>query len=334
MIGSTGQGLGFLLGVPRSGTTLLSTMLERHPAIASPAEPWIMLALEQLGCVDVRHPANAQLVGSAVGRFWIEDSRRAAIRGAASALYGAALERTGKTFLVDKTPRYYLILDFLAEIFPEARFIWLKRDPLDVAASYRTTWQVNLASAIAEGLDEPAVFDLVAGLDRLERFAAARGEAVLTVGYEQLVAEPEAGLERILEHLGLAPPPEGTASLTRFGAGGGRGQGFGDSKILETDRPHQDSVGGWQGVFDDGELSILLDALGAERLRRLGYGGTVDALNARGVTFRGEEGAARELARIEGLIADRMADIRLVTSLDQPLHSAVQGRVRRALRGD
>ena len=48
-VGAEGQGLVFLLGVPRSGTTLLATMLDRHPAITAPPEPWLMLALAELG---------------------------------------------------------------------------------------------------------------------------------------------------------------------------------------------------------------------------------------------------------------------------------------------
>ncbi|WP_408918067.1 sulfotransferase [Bradyrhizobium arachidis] len=60
----------FLLGLPRSGTTLLAHLLQRHPAIMAPPEPWLMLALEAFGRVDHRHSAGASLVQAATSEFW------------------------------------------------------------------------------------------------------------------------------------------------------------------------------------------------------------------------------------------------------------------------
>ena len=70
MIDSLGENLVFLLGVPRSGTTLLSAMLDRHPQVLCPPEPWIMLALSALGQIPPAHPADPQLLGDATRAFF------------------------------------------------------------------------------------------------------------------------------------------------------------------------------------------------------------------------------------------------------------------------
>lgn len=334
-IGETGRGLAFLLGLPRSGTTLLSAMLDNHPGIASPPEPWIMLALEQLGRVGVRHPADCQLVGAAVADFCGADGTLAAIRAAARTLYGRSLRAAGKTLLVDKTPRYFLILDHLATVFPDAAFVWLLRDPLDVAASYRTTWGIDLPRAIAEDLDEPPAFDLPVGLERLERFRDRLGDRLLVARYEDLVARPAAELARVLAHLGLPAAPDAVAGMTDLSGAAGRRQGrFGDPKILGTAAPHARSVGGWREVFSAAERQVLLDAVGAGRLARLGYADTLEALTALGAEDRGEAATTALRHRAEAQIAARLADIRRVSSLDHPLSGAIQAPIHRLLSGD
>ncbi|MBN4072042.1 sulfotransferase, partial [bacterium AH-315-F18] len=65
MIGDKGKNLTFLLGLPRSGTTLLCAMLEQHQSIVCPPEPWLMLALASVGKTPSRNPADSQLLGSA-----------------------------------------------------------------------------------------------------------------------------------------------------------------------------------------------------------------------------------------------------------------------------
>ncbi len=46
----------------------------------------------------------------------------------------------GETYFLDKTPRYYLIIPEIAQIFPDAKFIFLFRNPLQVISSVMKTW--------------------------------------------------------------------------------------------------------------------------------------------------------------------------------------------------
>lgn len=312
-IGPAGENLIFLLGLPRSGTTLLSMMIDNHPSLASPPEPWTMLALRELGRVDARHPANSQVLGSAFRHFAGEGGLIQAARAAGRALYSAHLAKSGKQYFVDKTPRYLLVPDYLATVFPKAHFLWLIRDPLDVAASYRTTWNVNLPEVLAETRDMPELFDLPLGLDRLETFHERHGAAVHVIRYEQLAANPVATLTAALSHLGLAtdaPLVKQMCTLTNGRQGAGQ---FGDPKILATSAPHTNSLGTWRSVFTSAELNILLDAIGSERMRRLGYGDTVAALTDLGVRESAPQAWQGYRDQAEAVLAGRLANIDRVT---------------------
>src|SRR5437016_3016471 len=99
-----------------------------------------MLGLESVGKVCVRHPADSHLIGQSVSEFLGNDGGVTASRAFATTLYNRRIEAAGKSIFVDKTPRYYHILPFVRQVFREAKWIWLQRNPLDVAASYKNSW--------------------------------------------------------------------------------------------------------------------------------------------------------------------------------------------------
>jgi hypothetical protein len=285
-IGPQGEGLVFLLGVPRSGTTLLSVMLEKHPDIAAPAEPWLMLALAALGRVPIRHPANSAALGTAVDSFLGEAGVVVGARAAARAIYQQHLDQHGARVFVDKTPRYALILDFLISVFPRARFIWLQRDPMDVAASYLTTWKCDLSKALIIPLDIPQLFDVILGLDRLIDFQIRHSESIHVVQYERLVANPRREMASVLAHIGLHADDPMIETMIEFGQCRRDPAAFGDSKILETTEVHTNSVARWKTVLTRDQLQILINAIGNNRMAELGYMETVSTLNKIGIFQR------------------------------------------------
>jgi hypothetical protein len=258
-------------------------MLDRHPAITAPPEPWLMLALAELGRVSPRHPAGSTLVGSAVDQFLGSDGLILSARGAATAVYQNHLEQSGASIFVDKTPRYALILDFIVSVFPRARYIWLRRDPMDVAASYLTTWRTDLAKMLASRTDAPEIFDLTIGLDRLIEFGKRRTGFVHVVHYENLVFDPHQELAKLLPHIGLEAEASTIESMVAFNKNGRPKCIFGDPKIHATSRVHNNSVGGWKSILDGNRLQILFDAIGPRRMIELGYAGTVEALKQKGI---------------------------------------------------
>jgi glycosyltransferase involved in cell wall biosynthesis/SAM-dependent methyltransferase len=312
MITETGQNLAFLLGLPRSGTTLLGAMLGQHSQIACPPEPWMMLALDMLAQTSHRNPAGSQALGEAFREFCHGEASLAAKRAFALSAYNQKLAETGKSFLIDKTPRYFLILPSIRQLFPDARWLWLTRNPLAIAASYKTTWGVNIPRLLAAREDHWAYFDFIIGLNRLLAFAAAMGPALLSIQYEAMVANPEPILAQVLDHLNL-PQEQGLSHFDLTGSDLVKAYA-GDKKIVGTHQPHTNSIAAWEEQFSVPELQVLLDSIGLETFNKLGYANVVDRIAALGARYSGTEQTAAWLRRGETALADRRTDIDIMSS--------------------
>jgi glycosyltransferase involved in cell wall biosynthesis len=324
MISRQGENLVFLLGVPRSGTTLLSVMLDGHPLVHCPPEPWLMLALESIGRVSPRNPADAPVLYRAMKAFGTAGA--AAARGYAAVAYNHALAGTGKKILVDKTPRYHLILPYLAEVFPRARFVILWRNPLDIAASIRTSWQVDLPAKMAAGDDHLACIDLVVGLRRLLDFSASHGDAFHQLRYEQLARQPQKTFNALAKWLDVP-----RHRLADFQLAGGQFDGgeTGDKKILTTSRPHANSIGRWAGVFNDDEIAVLLRSIGPHLFSALGYQDVLDLIAGRGIVLPDPAQSNAYAQRLEQSLLTRNAEYESVETFSDL--TAEERRLQRAL---
>ncbi len=327
-ISQLGDNLVFLIGLPRSGTTLLSQLLNNHPEIDAPPEPWVMLAFHQLGRVDSQHPANAWVVQQAVETFAGADGLISASRAGAAALYNTRLVSVGKSILVDKTPRYLLILDYLRLVFPHAKFVCLLRDPFDIAASYRSTYRVNLADILAEVRDNPYLFDFTISLDRLDQFIRQPDATIHIVRYEELVTDPAGTLSKLLGGLGLfsnAALLDGMCKLQPRARQSGE---FGDRKIEQTSSPHTDSIGGYRKTFGTHELQELLNSVGLERLHRLGYRNTAQVLTELGLKVPSETRRLEKQSKIEAMFHARLAGTKYIPAGKGSFLDSVRDRIR------
>ncbi|WOH64119.1 sulfotransferase [Bradyrhizobium sp. BWA-3-5] len=291
----------FLLGLPRSGTTLLAHLLQQHPDIAAPPEPWLMLALEAFGRVDHRHPAGAPLIHLATSEFLGRIDRNIASRAFADAAYGQYLAAAGKRTFVDKTPRNWLVLEFLDSLYPEAPRILLMRNPYAIAASLKSTWGISLLSAGRPSdiaaclaglvLDQPvpgiasSLADIVLGLPTL---AAHRGRRqTQVVQYEVLVARPDEEIRRVIAGLGYGSTAIASATVEQ--ADYLRSSTFGDRKILEKKTIDERSVQAWQSELSIEEMQVVTDLVGADLLKELGYEQDLRYAQQAGVVDKGRE---------------------------------------------
>ena len=200
----------FIIGTERSGSNLLRLILDAHPGIVVPHPPHI---LRYFGGLEGRYgeladdPRFAVLVADVLALVavhihpwpWIpaapEVIRRARQRslfGVYVAIHEALADHVGKPRWGCKST---FMVDHVAEVrasFPDARFLWLYRDPRDVAASSRE----SVFSAFA-----PAFSARLWVKQQEKALAAEAGGGVLRVPYEALVADPEAVVRGICAFL-------------------------------------------------------------------------------------------------------------------------------------
>ncbi len=134
-----------VLGVRRSGTTLLRVMLDRNPVLAVPDESYFIpqLASRHRGTLDVEAFADDLRRLPTIAEWDVPvDAVQERIRpdgelgDAIAAIYEVYAERHGKTRWGDKTPMYMQYLGLLERLFPTASYVHLIRDGRDAALSH------------------------------------------------------------------------------------------------------------------------------------------------------------------------------------------------------
>ena len=140
----------FLLGFPRSGTTLLEQILAAHPAVATLEESNVLDAIaEEFLCDPAGLDRLAALGGDALLR--VRERYRQNVRA-------HGVDAAGKV-LVDKLPLNTIKLPLIAKLFPRARILFCLRDPRDVVFScFRRALPVNASTVELLTLDGAARF--------------------------------------------------------------------------------------------------------------------------------------------------------------------------------
>lgn len=276
MISDTGKNLVFIFSLPRSGSTLLSVVLGSHSTVYCPPEPWILLRLAEVyGNAAENKIYDDYVAGKAVKAFLNEKEFMTSARVFAQATYNSILTKTNHRVFVDKTPRYYHILDFIETLFPAAKKIWLKRNPLDVAASYKITWNRGIDFLVGENPD-PVSFDFILGLPNLGNYFAQKSPEKLEVKYEDLVTFPEKEIKKIADFCGLEFE---SAMLDLSGTAKGLklvlNSEFGDKKIKNKQIFDRSSIGHWQEHLGPDEIKKLISFIGGDIFLRMGYEETV-----------------------------------------------------------
>ena len=129
----------FIVGMPRSGTTLLASILSNHPAIATAGELPDMadyaIHLGEMLKEEFPYPQAARHLTPTVASQIITAYETRLKRNA----------RAGVTYIIDKNPLNFRHVGFISMLFPEARIIHCARDPLDTCLSnYFTRFSLTL----------------------------------------------------------------------------------------------------------------------------------------------------------------------------------------------
>ncbi len=278
MISDKGENLIFILSLPRSGSTLLSVILGNHSQVYCPPETWLLLRLAEVYGNPAENKIFDDCVASnAVKHFLTPEEFIRASRNLALTAYNTILSKTQRQIFVDKTPRYYHILDFIDQLFPLSKKIWLKRNPLDVAASYKTTWNRGIDYLIGDTLDATS-FDFSLGLPRLIQYFDNPSPEKLEISYEELVMSPQTEIPKIARFCNISFE-EAMTQITPQAPGMKPilDSELGDTKIKQTRKIHTQSVGTWQQHLNDQEIKAITRLLGNSVFKRMGYREIIDS---------------------------------------------------------
>jgi hypothetical protein len=196
-----------VIGLPRSGTTLLEQMLASHPRIIGVGEQYIAAASLK-HALDAARGSHAMLSAHAVG-----DAAARHLLALEKRLLRLGIQRPADR-IVDKLPDNYLLAGWLRIAFPNAAIIHCLRDPRDVALS---CWLTQFS-------DVPWSYDLHHIAHRIEQhrrllshWRATIGDRLIEIRYERLVADPESELRRALAAIQLDWHPDVLAFADRRG---------------------------------------------------------------------------------------------------------------------
>ncbi len=179
----------FIVGLPRSGTTLVDRILSSHSSVYSRGES------SDLAAVVMRHGAPAGSKEQLIART------AAAPPATIGADYCARLPPVEAARIVDKTPLNFLYVGLLRAALPRARIIHVRRHPLEVCyAIYKTLFR--MAYPFSYSLEDLGQYYL-AYSRLMAHWRATDPTGMLEVEYEDLVLNQEAVTRRLVDYCGL-----------------------------------------------------------------------------------------------------------------------------------
>lgn len=255
----------FIVGCPRSGTTMVQQALNRHPQVAIPPETKFFFSffgqtrkqqcrhLDRLEAdLKVRLPrCTAPIRSPAEGRAFYNEMAGRYVQG---------LAKQGVTHFGEKTPEHTGHLPRIQRLFPDARILAVYRDGRDVAASLTNMpWMpANLYVNFMVWLYYNQI---------LLEVKAAGWPNVYFARYEDVVADPQAKFAEILRFLDL---PNDSA----VAEGSGNREGVPEREHAWKRRALERITSARVGVFRD-DLTLpqieILERLGRKMLPELGY---------------------------------------------------------------
>jgi hypothetical protein len=221
----------FIVGLARSGTSMLQVAFAQHPTmfdIANCRETFIFLRPRQPYVDPIHFPTRSYLKGRPnlmALREWVEpyeeehgelseaDSIRAFFYFAGNTVY------PGRHPL-EKTPNHLRKLDLIFEIFPQARILVCSRDPVDVTASYRKRLVAAQKESLRPGAStewlNKSVDEMIGVFERFTRLVNAAipkyGARMYMAPYDWLIDTPEQAIRAICAWAGMEFVPSMVAS--------------------------------------------------------------------------------------------------------------------------
>ena len=264
----------FLISLPRSGSTLLQKMLEVNPEICSISEPWLLLPLANMN--------NCEMI---VSQYWQsycsigisglinklpegnEDYNKC-INEFVNKIYQKLTKASCATYFLDKTPRYFLILPFIKEVFPNAKIIFLVRHPLDVYSSILKTWHRNYINPTLMN----NYIDVMKGPKLMAKGMESYSDTAHIIKYENLITDSENVLRKLCSYLEINFKKEMLTDYKKSEFSGSMGDTVGLNKY---DNISSESIQSWKtnihSPFRKWYMRRYINYLGNYTLKSFGF---------------------------------------------------------------
>jgi hypothetical protein len=233
----------FIVGVPRSGTTWLHSMIAAHPDVATAGEAHIFCEGVSPMLVNHDNPDPHMFLSTWVSRAELLGLLRRLTDGIFETM--RASNRPKATRILDKTPNHEAYAAHLRELYPDASYVHIIRDARDSVSSQRDLWgSWHEASRVWTS----AARNWQMGIEDNRRHLA--GGRYHELRYEDLVRDPIAGLTAVYDAVGLAHDPEFVEAVVAF------------CRAPINVRPSDERVGvrKWADMDPLGERDIVVEA--------------------------------------------------------------------------
>lgn len=239
----------FIVGLPRTGTTLTERILASHSKIESLGETQFLPAIiKKISGIQTKEQMTSDI---------IEEASKVNPQEIASLyLKNIKYRQAGKPFFIEKLPYNFLLLGFISRAFPSAKIIYLQRDPIDTCfAMYKQvfTWAYKFSYKLEDlGLYYAAHHKL------LTHWKKYLGDRIIEVKYEELISNQKERTERILTSLGLSLE----ASCLEFHKNSSASTTASSVQVRE--KIHNHSIRKWEKFSD--QLKPLVKILNNEKI--------------------------------------------------------------------
>ncbi len=194
---ASGENMIFVLGMPRSGTTLIDRMLASHTQVSSLGEIQdFALAVRKNVQLNDNTVLSPNIIEQAANSSFADIGGRY--------LSSVAARKPDSQFVIDKTPLNFLYVGFIMQALPKAKVVCLQRNAMDtVLSNYRQLFAIDYSyyGYHYDLLDTARYYVLFEQL--MTHWRERFGDRLYEVSYERLVAEPEPVLKPTLAYLGL-----------------------------------------------------------------------------------------------------------------------------------
>jgi len=203
----------FVIGVQRSGTTLLRLLLNQHSMLSIPEEAGFLMPYMQRKNLEDLNPLSTRerktlvryLIQNRQYQKWnLEDevldlilTKELTLKQIISYLYWAFAQKNNKVICGDKTPSFIRKMELLLDIYPDAKVIHIIRDGRDVYLSLKKIEEPSAASIAVASLEWRIKLSLI------RRVIIKHPHRTVELKYEELLNNPAQNLKKVCDFIGV-----------------------------------------------------------------------------------------------------------------------------------